>query len=126
MPPEIEIKILRPGDDLILANVAPQLFDNPIDPALAKEFLADSRHHIAVALDPSIDASPATSPEPSSVASLDTFLVVGFASGVHYLHPDKPPELWINEVAVSPTHRRRGLGKTLLRAQECAPRAVAC
>lgn len=126
MPPEIEIKILRPGDDLILANVAPQLFDNPIDPALAKEFLADSRHHIAVDLDPSIDASPATSPEPSSVASLDTFLLVGFASGVHYLHPDKPPELWINEVAVSPTHRRRGLGKTLLRALLDVGRAHHC
>jgi hypothetical protein len=42
MPPEIEIKILRPGDDLVLANVAPHLFDNPIDPAFAKEFLADA------------------------------------------------------------------------------------
>ena len=27
------------------------------------------------------------------------------ASAVHYVHPDKPPELWINEVAVAPTHR---------------------
>ena len=33
-----------------------------------------------------------------------------------YLHPDKPPELWINEVSLAPTHRRRGLGKSILRA----------
>jgi ribosomal protein S18 acetylase RimI-like enzyme len=116
MPPEIEIKILRPGDDLILANVAPHLFDNPIDPAFTTEFLADPHHHIAVAIYP----SPAASPKPSSVSSL----VVGFASGVHYLHPDKPPELWINEVAVAPTHRRRG--QSLLRALLDVGRAHHC
>lgn len=92
----IEIKVLRRGDDGILANVAAEVFDNPIHPEFTREFLADPRHHIAVAID-------------------DGF-VVGFASGVHYIHPDKPPELWINEVAIAPTHRRRGLGKAVLRA----------
>src|SRR5437773_1610012 len=43
-------------------------------------------------------------------------LVVGFASGVHYIHPDKPPELWINEVALAPTRRRRGLGTAVLKS----------
>jgi hypothetical protein len=28
--------------------------------------------------------------------AIDDGLVVGFASGVHYIHPDKPPELWVN------------------------------
>ncbi len=92
----IEIKVLRRGDDSILTNVAAKVFDNSIDPEFTKEFLEDPRHHIAVAIDDG--------------------LVVGFASGVHYIHPDKPPELWINEVAVAPTHRRRGLGKAVLRA----------
>jgi ribosomal protein S18 acetylase RimI-like enzyme len=92
----IEIKILGRGDERILMNVAAEVFDNRIDPDFTKEFLADSRHHIAVAIDDG--------------------LVVGFASGVHYLHPDKPPELWINEVSLAPTHRRRGLGKSILKA----------
>jgi ribosomal protein S18 acetylase RimI-like enzyme len=92
----IEIKVLRRGDDSILTNVAAEVFDKPIDPEFTKEFLEDPRHHIAVAIDDG--------------------LVVGFASGVHYVHPDKPPELWINEVAVAPTHRRRGLGDAVLRA----------
>jgi ribosomal protein S18 acetylase RimI-like enzyme len=92
----IGIKLLRRGDDGILMNVAAEVFDKPIDPDLTKEFLEDPRHHIAVAIDDG--------------------LVVGFASGVHYVHPDKPPELWINEVSVAPTHRRRGLGKAVLRA----------
>jgi ribosomal protein S18 acetylase RimI-like enzyme len=92
----IEIKLLQRGDDKILTNVAAEVFDNAIDPELTREFLEDARHHIAVAIDDG--------------------LVVGFASGVHYIHPDKPSELWINEVAVAPTHRRRGLGKAVLRA----------
>jgi ribosomal protein S18 acetylase RimI-like enzyme len=92
----IEIRVLQSGDEFILGNVAAEVFDNPIDPELTREFLGDPRHHIAVAIEDE--------------------LVVGFASGVHYVHPDKPPELWINEVALAPTHRRRGLGKALLRA----------
>lgn len=91
----IEIKVLQRGDDSILMNVAPEVFDNAIDRELTREFLEDPRHHIAVAI--------------------DSGLVVGFASGVHYVHPDKRPELWINEIALAPTHRRRGLGKALLR-----------
>jgi aminoglycoside 6'-N-acetyltransferase I len=90
------IKVLQAGDDHVLMNVAPGVFDNPVDAKLTKEFLEDPRHHIAVAI--------------------DNGMVVGFASGVHYVHPDKPPELWINEVSVVPTHQRRGLGKAVLRA----------
>ena len=92
----IEIRVLHRDDGKILTNVAAEVFDKPIDPELTREFLEDPRHHIAVAIDDG--------------------LVVGFASGVHYIHPDKQPELWINEVAVAPTHRRRGLGKAVLRA----------
>ena len=92
----IEIKVLQRGDESTLMNTAAELFDNPIDPELTREFLADPRHHIAVAIDDG--------------------LVVGFASGVHYIHPDKAPELWINEVALAPAHRRLGLGKAVLNA----------
>ena len=92
----IEIKVLHRGDETVLANVAAGVFDNPIDPELTAEFLADHRHHIAVAIDDG--------------------LVVGFASAVHYIHPDKLPQLWVNEVALAPTYRRRGLGRAVLKA----------
>jgi aminoglycoside 6'-N-acetyltransferase I len=36
------------------------------------------------------------------------------ASAVEYFHPDKSPQLWINEVGVAPTHRRRGIGRALV------------
>jgi len=102
----IKIKVLHSGDDHILVNVATEVFDNPIDPELTREFLQDPRHHIAVAIDDGV--------------------VVGFASGVHYIHPDKRSELWINEVAVAPTHRRRGLGQAVLRAMLEVGRANGC
>ena len=49
-----------------------------------------------------------------SRVAIDAGQVVGFASGVDYLHPDKPPELWINEVGVAPSHQGQGLGKRLM------------
>ena len=91
-----EIRILESGDDAVLRNVAPGVFDNALDPALVAEFLHDTRHHLAVAI--------------------DRDQVVGFASGVHYVHPDKTAELFINEVAVAPSHHRLGVGKAVVGA----------
>ena len=102
----LDYRILRAGDAALLDRVADDVFDGPVQPALAREFLGDDRHHLAVAIDDG--------------------LVVGFASGVHYVHPDKPAELWINEVAVAPTHLRRGLAQALLRLLFDAGRALGC
>jgi ribosomal protein S18 acetylase RimI-like enzyme len=102
----VEIRMLGPKDADVLTRVAPGVFDQDVDPGLSAEFLRDPRHHIAVALEG------------------DT--VVGFASGVHYVHPDKPAELWVNEVGVAPTHQRRGLGQQLLRALFAHGRELGC
>src|SRR5437773_3926722 len=91
-----EIKILRVGDDAILANVAPAVFDFAVNPTLAAEFLRDPRHHLAVAI--------------------ENGQVIGFASALHYIHPDKEAQLWINEVGVAPPYQGRGVGKALLAA----------
>jgi len=49
------------------------------------------------------------------VVAVDAGLVVGPVPAASYLHPDKErAELWINEVGVAPTHRRRGLARQLL------------
>jgi ribosomal protein S18 acetylase RimI-like enzyme len=102
----VEIRVLGPEDDLVLTRVAPDVFDQPINPVWAGEFLRDPRLHLAVAL--------------------DRGTVVGFASGVHYLHPDKPPELFINEVGVAPTHHRQGLGQRVLQALLERGRSLGC
>ena len=103
----IEVKLIGKGDEHVLGSVAPDVFDDPIDAAAAATFLADSRHRLTVAIDDGV--------------------VVGFASAVVYVHPDKPrPELWINEVGVAPTHHRRGIGREVLAAVLAAGRAAGC
>jgi ribosomal protein S18 acetylase RimI-like enzyme len=103
----IEIKLLSRQDAGVLAHVALDVFDDPIDVGRADEFLADPRHHLAVAVEDG--------------------LVVGFVSAVHYVHPDKPnPELWINEIGVAATHRRQGLGTRLLHTVFALARELGC
>jgi len=101
-----EIRILDPGDQAILHNVAPGVFDDAVDPILVAEFLRDHRHHLAVAIDHG--------------------QVVGFASGVHYVHPDKPSEMWVNEVGVAPSHQGRGLAKAIMRTLLQHARRLGC
>jgi GNAT superfamily N-acetyltransferase len=78
----------------LFASIAPHVFDGPVDMGLLERFLAEPNHHIAIA----VDAGE----------------IVGFASGVTYLHPDKPRELWVNELGVAPSYRRRGIGRAVL------------
>lgn len=90
----MNICVLKRGDEDLLTNVAEGVFDNDVRSALVSKFLSDDRHHIAVAIDAGV--------------------VIGFASAVHYVHPDKSAEMWINEVSVAPSYRRRGVGRALL------------
>ena len=101
-----EIRVLAPGDASVLDRVADQVFDEAVNAAWARELLADPRYHLVVAIDG------------------DT--VVGFASAVHYVHPDKAPQLWINEVGVAPAHHRRGMGRALLAALLERGRSLGC
>jgi len=45
------VRLLGPGDAAVLDRVVEGVFDNPIDPRWRAEFLADPRHHLAVAID---------------------------------------------------------------------------
>ena len=102
----LDLRVLQAGDARVLANVAPEVFDGPLDPQLAAEFLNDGRHHLAVAVDQGV--------------------VIGFASGVHYIHPDKPAELWINEVGVAPSHQGKGIGKAVVQTLLQHGRSLGC
>jgi ribosomal protein S18 acetylase RimI-like enzyme len=100
------IKTITKDDLHLLLNPAEGVFDNPIDESFASEFLNDPRHHIVVAIVEGV--------------------VVGFASAVHYIHPDKPPELWINEVGVAPSHQQQGIAKAILKELMEVGRHLGC
>src|SRR5262245_9150861 len=103
---QLTIRILGPGDREVLSRVAPGVFDHAVQDALAEEFLRDPRHHLVVALDGD--------------------LVVGMVSAIHYVHPDKRPELWINEVGVAGSHREQGVASRLLEAMLDVGRQCGC
>ncbi|MBI1385284.1 MAG: GNAT family N-acetyltransferase [Rhizobiales bacterium] len=89
------VRILRldEGNAGCLDRLDPDVFDGPIDPVELARFLADPRHLMVVAI---ADG-----------------LVVGMASAFEYFHPDKRPQMFINEVGVSSAFQRKGIGRRL-------------
>ncbi|GMA16303.1 GNAT family N-acetyltransferase [Deinococcus metallilatus] len=106
MSQPITVRVLNPDEAAVLDHVAPDVFDGPVDPRWTAEFFADARHHLAVALHGET--------------------VVGVVGAFRYVYPDKPPELFINEVAVSPGYRGRGLGRGMMNALTTHARALGC
>jgi ribosomal protein S18 acetylase RimI-like enzyme len=90
----VEVRVLGPDDAPHFGRIAEGVFDHPVQPALLDEFLNDPRHVLSVAIADGV--------------------IVGMASGVRYVHPDKPSEFWINEVGVAPAFHRQGLGKRIM------------
>jgi ribosomal protein S18 acetylase RimI-like enzyme len=91
----LNIKLATLDDLEAMKEVGDQLFDLPVKTERAMEFLEDSRHHLVLAYIHS--------------------KVVGMASGFHYVHPDKDPELFINEVGVIEEYQNKGIGSELVK-----------
>lgn len=102
----IRYQLLGRDDAHVLGKVAPNVFDNAVDPRWTREFLDDPRHHMIVALDGD--------------------LVVGMVSAIHYVHPDKPPAMWINELSVDDAYRDQGIGRRLVRSMVEHARVLEC
>jgi ribosomal protein S18 acetylase RimI-like enzyme len=92
----IEIRQLTPASTGLLSNVAVDVFDHAIDQARLTRYAAAPGHIMLVALDGA--------------------LVVGQCAAVIHWHPDKPTELYIDELGVSPGWQRQGIGRQLLEA----------
>jgi ribosomal protein S18 acetylase RimI-like enzyme len=102
----MRIERLGPGDD---ANVlaAGDLFDRRPLPSATSDFLQRPDHYLLVAYD-------------------DTDAPVGFITGVVLLHPDKGREMFLYELGVATSHRRRGFARALIAALVEAARAAGC
>ncbi len=103
---DITCRLLGPDDGRVLDAVNDDVFDNTPIPALVREFLGRDENLIAVAIHAGV--------------------VVGMASGVMYIHPDKARQLFINEVGVASEYHRRGIARELCRMLLEAARAKGC
>jgi GNAT superfamily N-acetyltransferase len=90
---DVLVKRLSPGDEAEAERFG-EAFDATVELDLAARYLADERHHLVVAY---VDERPA-----------------GVATSTEILRPDKPPELFLNELVVIPAFRRRGVAGALL------------
>lgn len=90
----VAVRMLTAADARVLDSIDEGVFDNAPRPDLVAAFFDDPSNLLAVALAGD--------------------LVVGMASGIAYVHPDKPRQLFVNEVGVSARWRRRGIARRLV------------
>lgn len=102
----IQIKQLAPGDEAILGRVATDVFDEAIDPDYLRSYLAEANHHMIVAI--------------------QAHEVVGQIRAVLHRHPDRPPELYIDNLGVTPTLQRQGIATKLLDAMLGLGKTLGC
>lgn len=92
---DIEIKLASIEDLPAIEKVGDRLFDYSIKLDRAKEFFNDSRHHLVLAYFKGN--------------------IIGMASAFQYVHPDKDPALFMNEVGVLKEFQNQGIGRTIVR-----------
>jgi ribosomal protein S18 acetylase RimI-like enzyme len=101
----MEIRVLRPGDEHLVA-AASHLFDGPAKPEATARFLAEPGHHLLIAY--------------------EADRAVGFVSGVEVTHPDKGTEMFLYELAVEESSQRRGIGRALVATLAGLAREAGC
>lgn len=103
---EVIVKLLTRHDAHVLDRVDDDVFDNPVCADLVEEYLQDERNVLAVAIKDET--------------------VVGMASAILYIHPDKPLQMFINEVSVAGRCQCSGIGKKLMSLLLDHAREIGC
>jgi len=92
--------------DVDAVEAAGALFDDPAEREWARWFLDRPGHHLCIA---SENGHPA-----------------GFVSGVEMIHPDKGAEMFLYELGVLESFRRKGIGRALVAALGARARQLGC
>ena len=106
LPLGLAIRQVKSGDEALFDRVADHVFDVAVDRQRLAAYLASPGHLMLVAL-------------------LDGAVVAQVAAVVHR-HPDKPTELYIDEVGVTPALQRRGIARTMLAEMLALGKALGC
>ena len=91
---EVSIHIIDETTSVLLERVDKDVFDDAVQPKLLQAFLSTPSNLLVVA-----------------VAEGE---VIGMATAMTYVHPDKPLSMFINEVGVSSRFHRRGVARQLV------------
>jgi ribosomal protein S18 acetylase RimI-like enzyme len=88
------VKRLSSSDAALFDYIAPDVFDEPVAPERLRAYLAEPGHLMVLAFEGDV--------------------VVGQCAAVIHRHPDKPTELYIDEVGTASTHRRQGIARAMM------------
>jgi aminoglycoside 6'-N-acetyltransferase I len=102
----LTIDRVGPGQASLLHDVADGVFNDPFDPDRLGPYFA--------------------SPGTMLIVARDGGRVVGQLKAAIHLHPDKPADLYIDELVVAPAYQRRGIARRLLREAEQWARERGC
>jgi ribosomal protein S18 acetylase RimI-like enzyme len=103
---QIEIRRIGPADAALLDNLAPEVFDEPVRPDRLAAHLADPCHLLILAL--AEDQA------------------VGQCAAVIHRHPDKPHELYVDEVGVTPALQQQGIARRMMQEMFAWGRELGC
>lgn len=103
---DIEIFRVGQGDADRLTDIAEDVFDDDIDPALLAAYLAEPGHILLVACHEG--------------------RVVGQVQAVIHRHVDQGPELYVDNLGVTPGLRRRGVARRLMDEVYALGRRMGC
>lgn len=102
----IEIRRVGRDDRALFERVAAEVFDAPVDAKRLSAYLDAPGHYMILALSGGE--------------------VVGQVAAVVHRHPDKPTELYIDEVGVADGFRRRGVARGMMEAMLAWGRELGC
>lgn len=106
----IRIQRITTDDVTLFDNIAPEVYDEPVQPDRLRDYLEQPTNRLLLAIEETPDGD----------------LVVGQCAAVLHLHPDKVTELYIDELGTASTHRRRGIGRRLTEAMIAWGKELGC
>jgi aminoglycoside 6'-N-acetyltransferase I len=102
----VALKRMAAGDEAVFGRIAPDVFDEPIDPERMRAYLRTPGHLMILALEEDI--------------------VVGQCAAVVHRHPDKATELYVDEVGTASTHLRQGIARRMMDEMFAWGRELGC
>lgn len=100
------VRRIGQSDTGAFEKIGIDVFDEPVDAARLSAYLATPGHLMVLAFDGE--------------------LVVGQCAGVIHRHPDKPTELYVDEVGTASTHLRQGIATAMMKDLFAWGRELGC
>lgn len=92
---QIRYEYINQFNQHLLHHVMEDVFDYPINSNHLRRFMNDNKHHLICAFNHKNQ-------------------VIGFVSFVEIYHPDKPTQIFVNELSVSESYQRMKIGTHLM------------